>query len=101
MVTPEMNMRGPIDSSQCASSTTPRVAAAGMALLARSAHRTCLYMAPSVESVDVEATAFVHVTYANTVPYIAFSKLSDVVTLISRAASTPPSAEIWPGRMRP
>ncbi len=78
---PELDRCGPKNKSLCVSSQ-PRLVIGGRGVtlstfLANSNYREYLTQELAAVSVDMETSAFAHVAYANSIPFLAFRALSD------------------------
>ncbi len=80
-IKPELDRCGPKNRSLCVSSQ-PRLVIGGRGVtlstfLANSNYREYLSQELAAVSVDMETSAFAHVAYANSIPFLAFRALSD------------------------
>ena len=80
-IKPELDRCGPKNRSLCVSSQ-PRLVIGGRGVtlstfLANSNYREYLSQKLAAVSVDMETSAFAHVAYANSIPFLAFRALSD------------------------
>ena len=81
-VAPKLDRCGPKNPSLCVA-VQPRIrrggrGISGPAFLANPDYRRYVFNTIRAVSVDMETTAFVHVAYANEIPFIAFRSLSDL-----------------------